>query len=237
MVSLSGSKDWLANCGRLALFRCFMVVYRWLHRRGVLPYGQLFGQGRGLPVGRYYVEGFLRRNAHRVRGHCLEFGDPKYKGFFPEATRYEVISVVPGPGIDYLCDIHRSEEVPVGVFDAIICTQVFEHLAHPERAAESLFRMLKPGGLVLLTAPFLNPVHYSPTDFRRFTPECLEMILREAGFDVEEVDFGGNCLVGTGNFVGMVTEDFTPEELDAKDARFPYNVLVRARRPGDEAAG
>jgi SAM-dependent methyltransferase len=213
------------------LFRAFRTGYRWLHRKNVLPFGQVFGVGRGTPVGRYYVERFLGRNAHLVRGRCIEFGERRYMSFFPSATAYEVISVIPGPDVDYLCDVHFPDAVPLEAFDSIICTQVFEHLAYPERASQSLFRMLKPGGLLLLTAPFLNPVHYCPTDFRRFTPECLAMILGDVGFTIEETDFGGNCLVSTGSFLGMVAEDFDVEELDRKDQRFPYNVLIRARRP------
>lgn len=215
------------------LFRLFVFAFRLLHRIGVLPYGQLFGVGRGLPVGRYYVENFLRRNAHLVRRRCLEFGDPHYRSFFPDATAYEVINVGPGKHVTYVCDIHNLENVPLEAFDAIICTQVFEHLAYPEKAAVSLYRLLKPGGVVLLTAPFLNPVHYVPTDFRRFTPECLEMILKDAGLRVDEVDFGGNCLIGTGSFLGMVTEDFTRAEMDRKDRIFPYNILIRASRPAE----
>ena len=84
---------------------------------------------------------------------------------------------------------------------------------------------------LLLTAPFINPVHYVPTDFRRFTPECLEMLLRDAGFEIDSVDFGGNSLVGTGSLLGMVQEDFSVKELELKDPIYPYNVLVRAHRP------
>jgi len=212
-------------------FRIFIFEFRLLHRWGVLPYGNLFGFGRGLPVGRYYVENFLRDNASYVKGRCLDFGDPRYKSFFPQATQYEVLNISPGPQVDFVTDIHDLQNIPLQAFDAIICPQVFEHLAYPERAAVSLFELLKPGGVVLITAPFLNPVHYVPTDYRRFTPECLTMILQDAGLSVDFVSFGGNCLIGTGSFLGMVTEDFTKEEMDRQDPIFPYNILIRASRP------
>jgi len=220
---------------KLLVKRCLFALYIFLHRRlhqwNVLPYGNLFGAGRGTAVGRYYVERFLRQHAELVTGRCLEFGDPRYRDFFPRADQYQVISLAPGEKVDFVCDIHELRDIPRAAFDAVICTQVFEHLAYPERAAASIFQLLKPGGLLLLTAPFINPVHYVPTDYRRFTPECLDLILREAGFDVELVDFGGNSLVSTGSLLGMVVEDFTAEELEAQDPIFPYNVLVRARRP------
>lgn len=210
------------------LFRLYVLHHRWLHRIGVLPYSRTFGAERGQPVGRYYVDKFLRENAHLVRGRCLEFGYARYRPLFPHAEIYQVIDVTPRPGVDIVCDIHDVSALPAATFDAVICTQVFEHLAHPELAARSIATLLKPGGLLLLTAPFINNVHYDPTDFRRFTPECLEMILRDAGFQVQYVSYGGNSLVGTGSLLGMVTEDFTVAEMDKKDPVYPYNVLIRA---------
>jgi hypothetical protein len=92
-------------------------------------------------------------------------------------------------------------------------------------------RDIAPDGVLLLTAPFINQVHYDPTDFRRFTPNGLELILRDSGFEMEVVDFGVNTLVGTGSLLGLVQEDFTPAELDKKDPVYPYNVLISARKP------
>jgi SAM-dependent methyltransferase len=216
---------------RAFLFRLYVYHHRLLHRLGVLPYDRHFGFARGTPVGRYYVEKFLRENAHYVKGHCLEFGDSRYKSFFPAAERYEVLDLTPGKGVDYACDIHDPVGVPEATFDSVICTQVFEHLAWPEKAAAVLFRLLKPGGVLLLTAPFLSQVHGVPSDFRRFTPDCLAMILKEAGFVVESVDFGGNSNVGLGSLLGMVQEDFSRAELERKDPVYPYNVLIRATLP------
>lgn len=216
------------------LFRIYILHHRLMHRIGVLPFDRDFGDSRGTPVGRYYVEKFLRENADQVRGRCLEFGDPRYKSYFPAAEKYEVVSIKPGPGVDYVCDIHDPKGLPEGEYDSIVCTQVFEHLARPELAAQSLYRLLKPGGVLLLTAPFLNPVHGLPLDFRRFTPNALELILQDAGLVVDSIDFGGNSNVSLGSMLGMVQEDFTTKELEIKDPVYPYNCLIRAHRPTAE---
>lgn len=216
---------------KFGLFKLYVQIHRFFHKINVLPYSRNFGLERGSPVGRYYVEKFLRENAGSIAGRCLEFGEPRYKSYFPKATRYEITDVVPRPGVNYVCDIHEPRGMPKDHFDAIICTQVFEHLAYPEKAARSLYELMAPGGTLLLTAPFINPVHYVPTDFRRFTPECLDMIIRDAGFVVESVGYGGNSLVSTGSLMGMVQEDFTKAELEKKDPVYPYNILIRARKP------
>jgi len=212
------------------LFKAFIFQYRSLHRFGVLPFSRNFGIERGSPVGRYYVENFLLAKQTYVKGRCLEFGQSRYKSFFPFAEKYEVIDIVNRRGVNYVCDIHNINSMPKGVFNTIICTQVFEHLAHPEIASRSIYELLAQDGVLLLTAPFINPVHYIPTDFRRFTPECLQMILEEAGLVVDEIDFGGNSLVSTGSLLGMVQEDFSKRELELKDPVYPYNVCIRAHR-------
>jgi SAM-dependent methyltransferase len=213
------------------LFRHYIFHHKMLHGLGVLPFSRNFGRERGTPVGRYYVESFLRKNSQYVRGRCLEFGDSRYRKLFPKVQTYQVVDLLPHAGVDLVCDIHDISSMPSCVFDSIICTQVFEHLAYPEKAAQSLHDLLVPGGVVLLTAPFISPIHYVPTDFRRFTPACLKMILEDAGLVVDEIDYGGNSLVGTGSLLGMVQEDFSRKELEYKDPSYPYNILVMAHRP------
>jgi SAM-dependent methyltransferase len=224
-------KQILTQTIRLILFKIYVQMHRFLHSIQVLPFSRTFGVERGSPVGRYYVENFLRENAESITGRCLEFGDDRYKSYFPKVTQYEVVDIIEHPGVKYVCDIHEPTGMPKDYFNAIICTQVFEHLAYPEKAANSLYGLMAPGGILLLTAPFINNVHYGPTDFRRFTPECLDMIIKEAGFDVEIVSFGGNSLVGTGSLLGMVQEDFSKIELEIKDPVYPYNILIRAKKP------
>lgn len=220
---------------KLLVGKILILFYIWMHRRlhklNILPIDRNFGEKRGTPVGRYYVERFLRRNGYLINGRCLEFGDNRYRSLFARARSYEVISLSAGPHVDYACDIHQPVGIPEAAFDSVICTQVLEHLAFPENALKNIFRFLKPGGILLLTAPFINNIHYGPTDFRRFTPDGVRLIVEAAGFIIEELDYGGNSAVATGSLLGMVAEDFLPEEMDRQDPVYPYNILVRARRP------
>jgi len=216
---------------KLILKKSYIYFYRFLHRVGVLPISRTFGAERGTPIGRYYIDLFLKKHSTTIKGRCLEFGGTTYKSYFPKAEQYEVISIQEGPGIDYVGDVHDINALPIGIFDSIICTQVFEHLSHPHIASKSLYSMMKPGGVLLFTVPFINNIHYSPTDFYRFTPDGCRLILEEAGFVIDDIDYGGNSLVSVGSLLGMVAEDFTKEELNIKDSIYPYNNLIKAIKP------
>ena len=66
--------------------------------------------------------------------------------------------------IDILCDISAIPE-PDGAFDAILCSEVLEHLPDPLAALDEFARLLKPSGILILTAPFASLVHFAPYHF------------------------------------------------------------------------
>lgn len=67
--------------------------------------------------------------------------------------------------------------------DCVLATEFFEHVPYPEKILAEVKRVLKPGGLLLLTVPFIWPLHTMPYDEYRYTPFSLERILKNSGFD------------------------------------------------------
>lgn len=88
------------------------------------------------------------------------------------------------PGYD-IC----AEQLPQH-FDLIIADQVFEHLPWPYRAGRNALAMLKHGGYLIVTAPFLVRVHESPIDCCRWTESGLSYLLQECGFAEAAVHTG-----------------------------------------------
>lgn len=78
----------------------------------------------------------------------------------------------------------RGTELPFidQAFDLVFCTEVMEHVAEPKRMLQEIHRVLKPGGYLILTTPFLVPVHEAPYDFFRYTPYGLQHLLEQASF-------------------------------------------------------
>lgn len=74
-------------------------------------------------------------------------------------------------GIDLVSDITAIPE-PDAAFDAILCSEVLEHVPDPTKALDEFARLLKPGGTLILTAPFASLVHFAPyhycTGFSRY---------------------------------------------------------------------
>ncbi len=71
-----------------------------------------------------------------------------------------------------------------GHFDAVICNQVLEHVFEPDVFLSELSRVLKPGGRLLLTVPFVWDEHEQPRDFGRYSSFGLAALLRKHYFEV-----------------------------------------------------
>lgn len=123
--------------------------------------------------------------------------------------------------IDYIGDA-ASIAAPDGEFDAVLCTEMLEHHPEPIRVVKELGRILKPGAILLLTAPLGSGIHQEPYHFYGgYTPYWYEKFLGEAGF--EELSIQPN--EGFFRFFGQ--ESLRYLQLSAP-WRIPSGVLVKA---------
>lgn len=120
-------------------------------------------------------------------------------------------------------------------YDLIIADQVFEHLPWPYRAARNVHAMLKPGGVFIVSTPFLVRIHNVPIDCNRWTPMGMSFFLQEAGFPAERVtvDSWGNrsCLIG--NLTKWRKRGFRSLR---NEPNFPVMVWAFARKADTGAA-
>lgn len=96
-------------------------------------------------------------------------GDKPYRAWFGAVSEYVGIDVAPGPAVDIVVTQGEPWPLPDGHYDVVLSTQVIEHVDNLEFALAQITRVLKPGGLVILSFPFLYNVHGAPFDYRRFT--------------------------------------------------------------------
>ena len=93
--------------------------------------------------------------------------------------------------LDYVSDIAHVPESD-GAFDAILCTEVLEHVSDPVGAVKEMARLLRPGGKLILTAPLGAFLHQKPYHFYGgYTPFWYQKYLGEVGFGNVTVEANG----------------------------------------------
>lgn len=94
--------------------------------------------------------------------------------------------------IDLIGDITAIPE-PDAAFDAILCSEVLEHIPDPTKALDEFARLLKPSGKLILTAPFASLVHFAPYHYcSGFSRYWYEHHLTQRGFQIEELTPNGD---------------------------------------------
>lgn len=137
------------------------------------------------------ISGFARSLPDNTRVLDAGSANGPYKSHF-DHCRYETSDI--GSNVTYQCDI-CAMPMPDDFFDAIICTQVLEHIKTPHKAIDEIFRVLKPGGRLLLTTPFFYEEHLIPYDYFRFTQFGLKSLFEASGFVIDKKDWleGFSC--------------------------------------------
>ena len=157
---------------------------------------QEFAPGRlGWVVNPFYFArrgllGGLKEFFPQLRGEVLDVGcgSKPYRKYMP-AMRYVGLEYdTPRARATFAADAFydgRTFPFPDGSFDAVLCSQVFEHVFTPEEFLREMHRVLRPGGAAVLTVPFVWDEHEQPHDFARYSSFALKALFERAGFVVE----------------------------------------------------
>ena len=127
---------------------------------------------------------------HKWHSKVLDIGGKKAnkRGRFrpprDSVESWEYVNIDPATKPDYLCS---ADAIPVAceTFDMVLMTEVLEHLEKPMEALAEAHRILKRGGRIVITMPFLYGVHADPQDFQRWTAEKIRREFENIGFAVE----------------------------------------------------
>jgi len=131
-----------------------------------------------------------------IQEPIYEFGSmqvPGQEGFadlrqyFPN-MKYIGADMSPGLGVDVVLNLH-SINLPSESVGTVISCDTLEHVEYPRKALSELFRILKPGGILIISSVMLYKIHAAPNDYWRFTPEGFKSLLSE--FDSSYVDWNG----------------------------------------------
>jgi glycosyltransferase involved in cell wall biosynthesis len=203
--------------------------------RRVAPVNRHWGWERGLPIDRHYIEQFLRRSAVDVRGRVLEIGDASYTRQFggDRVTQVDVLNVDRSdPATTIVADLTDAPHIPTETFDCIICTQTLQFIFDVSLAMQTLHRILKPGGVLLLTAPGITQLtddNWQASWYWSFTiPSLTRLAGHYFGTHAVTAVSYGNVLAATSFLHGLAREELREQELTAQDSAFPVVIGLRA---------
>ena len=125
---------------------------------------------------------FLKHHASSVKIVDIGSGNSSYNRYFPNRI---AVDIDPARKPDIIGD---AENLPFkdGEVEAILSTDVFEHLKNPVKATSEMYRVLKKGGHVIFCTRFIFPIHDSPRDFWRFTKYGLQELFKD--FEIVELE-------------------------------------------------
>jgi len=147
----------------------------------------------GYSFRRQMLDADLARATPLMSGVVLDVGGKRVarRGKFRPPTREDIhawwaLNITPTASPHIL---GSAEALPLrdGCIDTVICTEAIEHFLYPDVALYEVARVLKPGGRLILSMPFLFRVHGDPYDYQRFTGYKLAQLLTQTGFEVEEI--------------------------------------------------
>ncbi len=209
----------------------------WGDLRNVAPISDVWGADRGRRIDRYYIEAFLESHRHDIRGRVLEVHDSDDTVRFggDHVSHSDVLDIdAANPRATIVADQRNAAAIPSSTYDCLILTQTLHVIDDLHAAVRESARLLKPGGVALVTLPCVSriaPEQGLDADFWRFTAAAARRLF-EQHFDAEHVTVRshGNVLVSLAFLYGLASHELRPGELDAHDPYFPLLVTVRARK-------
>lgn len=225
---------------------------KWLHRTGfyrqytpppgriepgdfnrVTPFSADFGFDRGGAIDRFYIEHFLMENQDRVRGRVLEIGDNEYTMKFggERILQSDILHVDErNTRATYIGDITDVPQIPSEQFDCIIFTQTLHLIYDFKSALRTCYRILKPGGCLLLTVPGISRIDQGEwRDYWlwSFTDTAIRRLMTDT-FNGSSVSIKtyGNVYVAAAFLYGMGLPEFRKDYLFQHDPG--YQVIISA---------
>jgi SAM-dependent methyltransferase len=151
------------------------------------------------------LEASLYQCASFVQGTVLDVGcgfRPYENSYYKAASKYI--------GLDYLSDrskpdiIAPATDIPLGQceMDTVVSNETLEHVAEPAKALSEMFRVLRPGGYMILSCPAYWPRHEQPYDYYRYPYDGIIALVQSVGFKLEKL----YCRGRTYAFLGQVLQ-------------------------------
>lgn len=162
------------------------------------------------------VAQFIKRSGEEYGGAgkvVLDIAPQDHEGaapYFKEST-IETLDIAPESGATYVADLCNNNKSVIDDdrFDVIVCTEVLEHTLQPFHAVDEIHRILKPGGVALISVPYNFRIHGPLPDCWRFTEHGLRALFK----DFKEIEL--NSLEDEDRFLAPIHYTMIVKKRDA----------------------
>ena len=192
-----------------------------------------YGDSRGTPITRYYIQHFFLNLNHFGWGNCLEFEDNRYTNQFGKnVTKYNTFKFSNKYNDKdnlIIGDLTKIPLLPKERFDFIVCTNVLNFIFDFESAIKGIYRMLKKEGkcIITLDGPSSHISRYDMErwgDYWRFTNLSAKKIFERSNFKIEQNTVYGNPYACSAQLNGFSIQDIDQSKLFPSEK--DYQLLI-----------
>ncbi len=203
-----------------------------------LPVSEQFATERGTPIDRYYIDVFLAKNRQYIKGDVLEIEDNTYTQRFG-GNHYNSSIVMDvnkkNEKIDFNANLETGEGIKESIADCFICTQTLMYIYDIQAAAHNIIKMLKPGGIALITCSGLSQnsrrCMESYGAYWGFNEASLKRIfINTNGAEVIESGTYGNVKTVSAHIIGLCIEDIDESDFYVNDVCYPLIVYTVVKK-------
>jgi SAM-dependent methyltransferase len=108
-----------------------------------------------------------------ITGGEYAFGKP------PDNAQVVGVDIEPGPGVDIVADAHDLFMVEDSSVDCVVTVSTLGHVRYPQKMMKEIYRILRPGGFVYASVPFIFPFNKDPQDLYRFTSDGIKVLCED----------------------------------------------------------
>lgn len=243
--------------GRFEMKKTFLQISRRIKRRiprrkihfgdlqGTEPLCRNYGFSRGKPVDRFFIEQFMAHHQSCIQGKVLEVLNSNYTRKYGgnRVTTFDVLDINPqNPHATVVDDLRTLASIRDQSYDCVILTQTLHLIDDDSGALRQVYRILAPGGFLLLTVPCISHVPRTPEDGvwnRFYTDHGVEYLLKKH-FHPSRFTIAphGNLPAATAFLYGLAMQDLDRSLLEHHDPAYPLIIGALAQKPvsSDESA-
>jgi len=143
---------------------------------------------------RKLLDKLLEENKHYYQGVVLDIGG-RNRGNFRKpkdrVDRWTFIDIEEKHNPDVVLDVADMNEIESESINVINAIELFEHVKNPEKGLRECFRVLQGNGYLIMSVPYMFPIHSDPYDYQRYTETKWKELLIEIGFTVDKFEVMG----------------------------------------------